>query len=164
MDDNQPMDVDLSATQLNAANAINIQLLKLSTSPPSSDIPHDDRLRNPQTSQPLTVLLSSSTKSLMTRRGTRIKKASSSVKSFPTPLLTPATKPSLPNVPYTNASDIPGVRLATRFASYQDWRVALLADINDGSRLRQLVLDYNKHVTLNPFQKHMDANNLDLSI
>jgi hypothetical protein len=41
-DDNQPMDVDLSVTQFAAANAIHIQLLKLSTSPPSSDIPHDD--------------------------------------------------------------------------------------------------------------------------
>jgi hypothetical protein len=42
------MDVDLTATQLDAANAINIQPLKLSTSPPSSDIPHDDKLRDPQ--------------------------------------------------------------------------------------------------------------------
>jgi hypothetical protein len=36
------MDVDLSATQFEATNAINIELLKLSTSPPSFDIPHDE--------------------------------------------------------------------------------------------------------------------------
>jgi hypothetical protein len=42
------MDVDLSAAPLAAANAINIQFLKLSISPPSSNIPHNDILHNPQ--------------------------------------------------------------------------------------------------------------------
>jgi hypothetical protein len=42
------MDGVLTATQLDAANAITIQLLKLSTSPPPSDIPSDDILRDPQ--------------------------------------------------------------------------------------------------------------------
>jgi hypothetical protein len=47
-DDNQPMDVDLSVTKPAAANAINIQLRKLTTSPLSSDVPHDDIIRNHQ--------------------------------------------------------------------------------------------------------------------
>jgi hypothetical protein len=34
---------------------------------------------------------------------------------------------------------IKGVRVTTRFASYQDWRAALLADFYDGCRLHQLI-------------------------
>jgi hypothetical protein len=47
---------------------------------------------------------------------------------------------------------VPGVRVTTHFASYQVWRTALMADIYDGSRLRQLVHDYTKHLTINPSQ------------
>jgi hypothetical protein len=47
-DDDQQVDVDLFVTQQAAADAISIQFFKLATSPPSSDIPLDDRLRNPQ--------------------------------------------------------------------------------------------------------------------
>jgi hypothetical protein len=39
----------------------------------------------------------------------------------------------------------------------------LLADFYDGSRLRHLVFDYTKDLTINPSQKHVAANNLDLS-
>jgi hypothetical protein len=45
---------------------------------------------------------------------------------------------------------IPYVHVTTRFASYQDCRAILLADFYDGSRLRQLVLEYIKHLTINP--------------
>jgi hypothetical protein len=47
VDDNQPMDVYLTVTQLAVANAINIQLLRLSTSSQSFDIPQDGQLRDP---------------------------------------------------------------------------------------------------------------------
>jgi hypothetical protein len=65
--------------------------------------------------------------------------------------------------PLIESELIHGVRVTTRFASYQDWRVVLLADFYDGSRLRQLVLDYTIHLTINPSPKHMAANNLDIS-
>jgi hypothetical protein len=56
--DNRRTDVDLSVTQLAAANAINIQFLK---HPPSSDILQDNRLRNPQdlaaTNYPFIIIL-----------------------------------------------------------------------------------------------------------
>jgi hypothetical protein len=63
-DDNYPIDVDLSVIQFAAANTIDIQLLKISTSPSSSDTPHDDRLRNPQNLAATTVSSSSSIQSL----------------------------------------------------------------------------------------------------
>jgi hypothetical protein len=54
------MDVDLTATQLAAANSINIHVMKLSTSPLSTDIPHDDKISDQQdfaaSSRLLTIL------------------------------------------------------------------------------------------------------------
>jgi hypothetical protein len=58
---------------------------------------------------------------------------------------------------------IPAVHVITRFDSNQDLRTALLANFYDGARPRQLVLDYTKHLTINPSKKHMAANNLKLS-
>jgi hypothetical protein len=160
--DNQSMDVDLSVTQLAAANATNIELLKLSTSSPSSDIPHDGILRNPQELAATYCFPIILDEKLAKIRGIHIKRRHLP-SNLPDSVAHARYKTFLTKHPMIEHELISGVRATTRFASYQGWRAALLADFDDGSRLRQLVLDYRKTLTVKPLQKHMADNNLDLS-
>jgi hypothetical protein len=97
-DDNHPMDVDVSVTQLTAANAIKVQLFKRSTSPPSSDIPHDDKLRNPQDLAATNrfIIILDETNDEKTRN--LHQKGFTSRQIIMSRLLVLATKPSLPNI------------------------------------------------------------------
>jgi hypothetical protein len=98
-DDNQSMDVDISVTQLAAANATNIQLLKLSTSPPSSDISHGDKLRNSQDLAATNRFIIILDEKFVEKTWNPHQEGLSSVKSFPTQLLKLTAKSSLPNIP-----------------------------------------------------------------
>jgi hypothetical protein len=123
------------ATQLAAANAINIRLLKLSTSPPSSDVPHDDKLCGPQdpvATNRFIIILDE-------KYGDKTWNRHQEGLIFRQIV----------------AELIPSVCVSTRFVSYQDWRDVLRADFYDGSSLRHLVLDYAKRLTINPSQKQM---------
>jgi hypothetical protein len=144
------MDVNLNAFLLTVANAINIQLMKLSTSPFSTCKPHDGRLSDQHdlgVTNRLIIILDEKLEDMtwnqhqegfIVRQIVANSVAHACYKTF------------LKKYPMLQREPIHGVRVTARFASYNDWRAALLANFYDGSRLRQLVLDYAKHLIINP--------------
>jgi hypothetical protein len=153
----------ISATQLTAANPINIQLLNPSTSPRSTDMPHDDRLSGQQyldVANRFIIILDENfedktwnqhQEDFVFRKVVANSVAHARYKTF------------LTKYHVLQRELIPGVHVTTRFASYSDWRAAPLVDAYHGSRMRQLVLDHAKHLIINFTHKHMAANHLDLS-
>jgi hypothetical protein len=143
-DDDQPKDVDILVIQIATPNAINIQHIILSTAPRSFNISHDERLRNPQDIAATHRFIIILDEKFHEKTRNPHHKGFIFCQIIPDLVAQVRYKTFLTKQPLIERELVLGVRVTTHFASYQDWRAALLANIYDGSAYDNLYLTTQK--------------------
>jgi hypothetical protein len=135
------MDVDLSAHSRVIANAVNRELLNLFTSPPTIDLPREDRLFHTRDFASANRFLLLLDEKFGDKTWNPHQEACIFRQFVPDSPAHASSKNFLRNIPAIPRDILPGVSVSTRFASYPAWRSSFIAAFYDGARLRQLMLD-----------------------